>query len=81
MREELILNLCSKNYKKGTRDSLLLNLVDLKMIKSALDRGSNKMAMSNLDNLINFFEKNITKKNQELDVLNQERDELTKGER
>ena len=81
MREELILNLCSKNYKKGTRASLLLNLVDLKMIKSALDRGSNKMAMSNLDNLINFFEKNITKKNQELDVLNQERDELTKGER
>lgn len=80
MREELILNLCDKSYKKGTRDSLSLNLVDLKMIKSALDRGSNKMAMSTLENLIDFFETNIAKKDQQLNALNQERDELFKGE-
>ena len=71
----LVLNLCSKNYSQGVSNSLSLNLIDLKTIKTSIKKNP-KLAVVEIDRLIQFFEKSIEEKDLEIENLKKQYDEM-----
>lgn len=71
----LVLNLCSKNYSQGVSNALSLNLIDLKTIKTSIKKNP-KLAVVEIDRLIQFFEKSIEEKDLEIENLKKQYDEM-----
>lgn len=71
----LVLNLCSKNYSQGVSNALSLNLIDLKTIKASIKKNP-KLAVVEIDRLIQFFEKSIEEKDLEIENLKKQYDEM-----
>lgn len=71
----LVLNLCSKNYSQGVSNALSLNLIDLKTIKASIKKNP-KLAVVEIDRLIDFFQKSIQEKDLEIENLQKQYDEM-----